>query len=86
MTWEEPLALFDDVLVFSPTFVKHCESFDRALTLIEEAGLKVKPEICSALPQRIALVGRILPAEGVSTDPEKVSAARSWPPPANVSQ
>ena len=86
MTWEELLAFFDDVLVFSPTFAKHCESLDRALTLIEEAGLKVKPEKCRILPQRVPFVGHILSAQGVSTDPEKVSAVKSWPPPTNLSQ
>lgn len=30
--------------------------------------------------------GHILSAEGVSTDPEKVSAVKSWPPPTNVSE
>ena len=86
MTWEELLAFFDDVLVFSPTFAKHCESLDRALTLIEEAGLKVKPEKCRVLPQRVPFVGHILSSQGVSTDPEKVSAVKSWPPLTNVSQ
>ena len=86
MTWEELLAFFDDVLVFSPTFAKHCESLDRALTLIEEAGLKVKPEKCRMLPQRVPFVGHILSAQGVSTDPEKVSAVKSWPPSTNLSQ
>ena len=78
MTWEELLAFFD---VFSPTFAKHCESLDCALTLIEEAGLKVKPEKCRILLQRVPFVGHILSAQGVSTDPEKVSAVKSRPPP-----
>ena len=80
------MVFFDNVLVFSPTFAKHCESLDRALTLIEEAGLKVKPEKCRVLPQRVPFVAHILSAQGVSTDPEKISAAKSWPPPTNVSQ
>ena len=81
MTWEELLAFFDDVLVLSPTFAKHCESLDRALTLIGEAGLKVKPEKCRVLPQCVPFLGHILSPQGVSTDPEKVSAVKSWPPP-----
>ena len=56
MTWEELLAFFDDVLIFGATFAKHCESLDRALSLIEEAGLKVKPEKCCLLPQRVPFV------------------------------
>ena len=86
MTWEELLAFFDDVLLFSPTFPKHCESLDRALSLIEEAGLKVKLEKCRILPKRVPFVGLILSAQGVSTDREKVSAVMSWPPPTTVSE
>ncbi|PFX13471.1 Retrovirus-related Pol polyprotein [Stylophora pistillata] len=86
MTWKELLAFFDDFLLFSPTFAKHCESLDRALSLIEEAGLRVKPEKCRILPKRAPFVGHILSEQGVSADPEKVSALMSWPPPTTVSE
>ncbi|PFX15936.1 Transposon Ty3-G Gag-Pol polyprotein [Stylophora pistillata] len=79
MTWEELLAFFDDVLLFNPTFAKHCESLDRALSLIEEAELKVKPEKCRILPKRVPFVGHILSKQGVSADSEK-------PPPTTVSE
>ena len=42
----------------------------------------MKPEKCCLLPQRVPFVGHILSAEGVSTDPEKVSPV----PPTNVSE
>lgn len=48
--------------------------------------MKVKPEKCCLLPQHVPFIGHILSAEGVSTDPEKVSAVKSWPPPTNVSE
>ena len=67
MTWDELLAFFDDVLVFSPTFAKHYESLDRALTLVEEARFKVKPEKCHILPQRVPFVGHILSAPACGT-------------------
>lgn len=86
ITWEELLAFFDDVLVFSTTLAKHCESLDRVLTIIEEAGLKVKPEKCHLLPPSVPFVAHILSAQGVSTVPDKVSAVKSWPPPTNVSE
>ena len=85
-TWEELLAFLDDVLVYCPTFAKHCESLDRALALIEEAGLKVEPEKCRILPQRVPFVSHVLSVQGVSTDPEKVPAVKSRPPPTNVSE
>ena len=62
MTWEELLVFFDDVLVFSDAFAKHCESLGRALILIEKAGLKVKPEKCRILPQSVPFIGHILSA------------------------
>ena len=46
----------------------------------------MKPEKCALLPQRVPFVGHILSMEGVSTDPEKVSAMKSWPPPTNMSE
>ena len=86
MTWIELLAFFDDVLVFSPTFEKHCSSLDRTLSLIEQAGLKVKPAKCHILPTSIPFVGHMLSSQGVSADPEKVSVVRTWPPPTNLSE
>ena len=56
------------------------------ITLIEEARLTVKPEKFPVLLHRVPFVGHILSPQGVSTDPEKVSAVKSWPPPTNVSQ
>ena len=44
-------------------FAKHCEFLDRALTLIETAGFKVKVENCRVPPQRVPFVGHILSAE-----------------------
>ena len=46
----------------------------------------MKPKKCRVLPQHVSFVGHILSPQGVSTDPEKVSAVKSWPPPTNVSQ
>ena len=46
----------------------------------------MKPEKCRVLPQHVPFVGHILSPQGVSTDPEKISAVKSWPPPTNVSQ
>ena len=46
----------------------------------------MNPEKCHVLPQCVPFIGHILSSQGVSTDPEKVSAVKSWPPPTNVSQ
>ena len=48
--------------------------------------MKAKPKKCCLLPRRVPFVRHILSVEGVSTDPGKVSAVKSWPPPTNVSE
>jgi len=65
MTWEKLVAFF----------AKHCEFLDRALTLIETAGFKVKLENCRVSPQRVPFVGHLVRG---SEDPKKVSAVNSW--------
>jgi hypothetical protein len=44
----------------------------------------VKLKKCSFAKQEIHYLGHILSAQGVQTDPEKVSAVMQWPTPANV--
>lgn len=34
----------------------------------------------------VSFVGHVLSSQGVSTDPEKVAAAKLWPPPTNMSE
>lgn len=77
------MAFFDNAVVFSPTFAKHCVSLDRVLALLD-AGLRVKKEKCRLLPQRVPFVGHVLSSPltlGVSTDPEKFSQIKTKPPP-----
>lgn len=47
----------------------------------------MKPEKCHLLPLSVPFVGHILSAHPIlSTDPEKASALKFWPPPSNLSE
>ena len=46
-----------------------------------EANLKLKPSKCSLLQSEVRYLGHVVSKDGVSTDPEKVSAVASWPAP-----
>ena len=64
MTWIELLVFFDDVSVFSPTFAMHCESLDRALTLI--AGHILSVQGVSTVPEKVSPVKSWPPPTNVS--------------------
>ncbi len=48
---------------------------------LREVGLKVKVEKCHFLQSEVEFLGHMVSAQGVSTDPDKVSAVKQWPVP-----
>lgn len=56
------------------------------LLLICQAGLRLHPKKCHLSRQKTSLLGHVISAEGVSTDPVKVSAVRDWTVPNNFEE
>ena len=50
------------------------------------AGLKLKPTKCNLFKQQINYLGHVVSKEGVSTDPDKVTAVTEWPQPTTVTE
>ena len=75
-----------DIIIFSKTFEEHLERLDRVLTRLAQHGLKIKPEKCTFLSDRVSYLGHVVSAEGVETDPEKVSAVKEWGRPQSVKE
>jgi hypothetical protein len=78
------LVFFDDILVYSSSYAEHLQHLHQVLTLLANDQWVVKLKKCSFAKQEIHYLGHILSAQGVQTDPEKVSAVMQWPTPANV--
>ena len=51
------------------------------LDRLREAGLKLSPKKCHLLQRVVEFLGHVVSDQGVSTDPKKVEAVRSWPVP-----
>lgn len=49
-------------------------------------GLKFKPSKCELFKQSISYLGHIVSDQGISTDPEKISAVKDWQAPTNVKE
>lgn len=78
------LGIFDDILVYSPTWELHLHHIELVLQLLSQDSWQVKLSKCSFGQQEITYLGHIVSKAGVSTDPSKVATVVSWPVPATI--
>lgn len=72
------------VLVFlddSKTLEEHETRLIKVLNLLKEFVLKLSPDKCQFFKSSVKYLGHILNAEGVHTDPGKISPLKDWPRP-----
>lgn len=63
---------------------EHEERLFRVLDRLEEVGLKISLDKCQFCQAKVRYVGHIVSAEGIATDPDKVSAVTNWPQPVDL--
>lgn len=78
------IVFFDDILIYSATLSEHLEHLRLVFELLAKAHWKLKMTKCSFAQNKIAYLGHIISAEGVSTDPAKLEAISQWPSPVSV--
>lgn len=82
----EVLVFLDDLIVFSDTLEEHENRLMKVLTRLRDYGLKLSPEKCHFFKSSVKYLGHIVDAHGVHTDPEKISALKSWPRPSTFKE
>ncbi len=82
----EILVYLDDLIVFGRTLEEHEERLLKVLDRLQSEGLKLSVDKCTFCQTSVSYVGHIVSQEGVSTDPSKIEAVKSWPRPQNVSE
>ncbi|KAL6485918.1 hypothetical protein MHYP_G00053100 [Metynnis hypsauchen] len=78
------LVYLDDILVYSKTFCEHIDRLEAVFRRLKETGLKVKLEKCHFLQSEVKFLGHQISAQGIGTDPEKVTAVEQWPVPSTL--
>jgi hypothetical protein len=78
------LVFFDDILIYSSTWVEHLQHVKMVFQLMRAHHLFIKQSKCVFGSMTVAYLGHIISADGVAMDPEKVSAVASWPTPRTV--
>ncbi|GFQ94168.1 retrovirus-related Pol polyprotein from transposon 17.6 [Trichonephila clavata] len=68
------------------SFEEHFNNIRRVLQKLKEANLKLSPSKCHLFQCKVTYLGHIISAEGVRTDPDKISAVKNWKSPTDVHQ
>lgn len=80
------LVFLDDILIYSTSWEDHLLHIEAVFQLLAKDGWKVKPSKCTFAQHSIAYLGHVISADGVATDPDKISAIREWPTPTSVKE
>ncbi|GFX20790.1 transposon Tf2-11 polyprotein [Trichonephila clavipes] len=84
LTFEACLIYLDNVIIGGRTFEEHLQNIRKVLSKLSDANLKLNPSKCKFFQKEVNYLGHIISAEGVRTDPEKVSAVKNWKRPENL--
>ena len=68
------LVFLDDILIFSATMEDHKHHLQQVLAELRKHKLFLKESKCSFAQSSLEYLGHIISVEGVSTDPNKISA------------
>ena len=78
------LIFLDDVIVHASTFERELERLRLVFSRLRAAKLKLNPKKCPLFQRKVRFLGHVVCAEGVTTDPDKVEAVKTWPVPRNA--
>lgn len=73
----------DDLIIFADTFEEHLDRLDKVLTRLKECELKLSPEKCFFIQEKVKFLGHVISKEGIETNPDKIDKIRKWPTPKN---
>ena len=74
-------SFIDDGICWANTREELVDRFRQVLTLLRQAGLRLKLDKCEFFLPEVHFLGHIINKNGTSTDPEKTKAILDWPEP-----
>ena len=86
LTYDACLVYLDDVIVIGRTFQEQLGNLRKVFQRLWEAHLKLNPAKCQLFRKEVRYLGHIISPSGVTTDPEKLEAVKSWPRPKDKHQ
>lgn len=80
------LVFIDDIIIFSDTLEEHEARLFKVLQRLKEYGLKLSLEKYKFFQSSVRYLGHVVSVNGVETDPGKVKALKTWPPPKTLKE
>ena len=80
------IVFIDDIPIYSSSKEEHAEHLRIVLQALREHQLYAKFIKCQFWLDRVAFLGHVVSAEGISVDPQKIEAIVDWKPPTNVTE
>lgn len=80
------VVFIDDILIYSKTLEEHLAHVQMVFDILREHQFKVRLSKCSFAKQQLNYLGHVVSAEGVATDPSKISIVKNWPVPLSVKE
>ena len=80
------LCYLDDIFVFAENISEHIRRLDVVFTKLSEYGLKLELKKCTFFRKEVTYLGHRISAEGISTDPSKITAVENWPTPSTLKE
>lgn len=77
---------FDDILIFSLSFDEHIQHLREVLLVLRRDKLFATMKKCSFGSPQVHFLGYIVSSDGLSVDPDKVSAIQTWPQPTTLTE
>ncbi|CAL8152375.1 unnamed protein product [Prunus armeniaca] len=78
------LVFFDDILIYSNSFIDHLAHLQEVFELLRANQLQVKMSKCSFGQRSVDYLGHTISATGVGVDRKKIQCIETWPKPATI--
>ncbi len=75
------MVYIDDIVVYSKSISEHLQHLYQVLACLHKAGLTLNLKKCNLIQKSLRFLGHIVSEKGVTTDPTKVAAVKSFPVP-----
>ena len=79
------LVYLDDIIVPGQSFSQHIANLRQVFERLRKAKLKLSPKKCILFQRKVQYLGHVVSEEGISPDPGKIEAVKTWPRPATCS-
>ena len=71
----------DNIVIMSNTFEEHCSHMQEVLETLAKGNWKATPDKCHLFLKQIKVLGRVVNANGITTDPDTVKDILQFPQP-----